>query len=235
MRDTEREAEGKAGSTQGAWRGTWSQDSRIMTRRKAGSKKAGAKPLSHPGIPSCKGFVTRTRLSCLRCLRGHKEVWLKHKEKAGELLVFSLRSFLEKLQRHGWYGLILLPWDITAIPLHQQKQQQLTRAQVLAGRWQARSKASCEVMTTGVGIYYSTSSSLYTPRLVGHKLQKTPLLNASSFWELTAGFPTWWSGNELEAQHWLQFWSRLYPFSCPYTNQERQSLKYHLTHCSRKK
>ena len=47
MRHTEREAEAQpereAGSMQGARRGAQSQDLRIM--------KAGAKPLSHPGIP----------------------------------------------------------------------------------------------------------------------------------------------------------------------------------------
>ena len=50
MRDTEREAEtpaeGEAGSMQGAQCGTRSQDLGSRPER-----KAGAKPLSHPGIP----------------------------------------------------------------------------------------------------------------------------------------------------------------------------------------
>ena len=51
MRDTEKEAEtqaeGEAGSMQGAQRGTRSQVSTIMPWA-----KGGAKPLSHPGCPS---------------------------------------------------------------------------------------------------------------------------------------------------------------------------------------
>ena len=54
MRDREREreaetqAEGEAGSMQGARCGTRSQDSRITPHPRP---KAGAKPLSNPGIP----------------------------------------------------------------------------------------------------------------------------------------------------------------------------------------
>ena len=51
MRDTHREAEtqaeGEAGSMQGAQRGTWSRVSRIRPWA-----EGGAKPLSHPGCPS---------------------------------------------------------------------------------------------------------------------------------------------------------------------------------------
>ena len=44
-REAETQEEGEAGSMQGARCGTQSQDSRIML-------KVGAKPLSHPGIPT---------------------------------------------------------------------------------------------------------------------------------------------------------------------------------------
>ena len=50
MRDRDREAEtqadGEAGSMQGAWCGTWSRVSRIMSWA-----EGGAKPPSHPGVP----------------------------------------------------------------------------------------------------------------------------------------------------------------------------------------
>ena len=46
MRDTETEAEGEAGSMQGARHGTRSQVSRITPQA-----KGGAKPLRHPGCP----------------------------------------------------------------------------------------------------------------------------------------------------------------------------------------
>ena len=46
-REAETQAEGEAGSMQGARRGTRSRVSRIMP-----GPKAGAKPLSHPGIPA---------------------------------------------------------------------------------------------------------------------------------------------------------------------------------------
>ena len=58
MRDTEREAEtqaeGEAGSVQGARRGAQSRVSRI-------TPWAGAKPLSHPGIPT--NLIFKVRLS----------------------------------------------------------------------------------------------------------------------------------------------------------------------------
>ena len=53
MKDTQREieaetqAEGEAGSMQGAQRGTRSRDPRIMPWA-----EGGVKPLSHPGIPT---------------------------------------------------------------------------------------------------------------------------------------------------------------------------------------
>ena len=50
-RDPETQAEGEAGSTQGARCGTRPWDSRITPPQAEGS----AKPLSHPGIP-CKHY-----------------------------------------------------------------------------------------------------------------------------------------------------------------------------------
>ena len=62
MRDTKREAEtqaeGEAGSMQGARHGTRSRDSRITAWA-----EGGAKPLSHPGLPG-----KDTLLSLLICI-----------------------------------------------------------------------------------------------------------------------------------------------------------------------
>ena len=51
MTDTEREAEGEAGSIGGDRRGTGSRVYRIMSR-----VEGGAKPLSHPVCPQCMVF-----------------------------------------------------------------------------------------------------------------------------------------------------------------------------------
>ena len=47
-REAETQAEGEAGSLQGARRGTGSRDTRIRPWA-----EVGAKPLSHPGCPGC--------------------------------------------------------------------------------------------------------------------------------------------------------------------------------------
>ena len=58
MRDREREgreqAEGEAGSMQGAWRGTWFRVSRIRPWA-----DGDAKLLSHPGIPILKYLMDK--------------------------------------------------------------------------------------------------------------------------------------------------------------------------------
>ena len=63
MRDTEKEAEtqaeGEAGSMLGARCGTRSQDSRISP-----GPKAGAKPLSHPGIPKTHYLDAFNKTTC---------------------------------------------------------------------------------------------------------------------------------------------------------------------------
>ena len=70
MRDREREAEtqaeGEAGSMQGARWGTRSQDPRITTWA-----EGGAKPLSHPGIPYGLSFP-----KCKKRNRGHRRSFL---------------------------------------------------------------------------------------------------------------------------------------------------------------
>lgn len=75
--------------------------------------------------------------------------------------------------------------------------------------WQGDDRAdqepSCEVMRTGAGSYYSTSSSPSKLQgLVDHNLQRTPLPIANRFWERTDGFLTCGVGNKLEEQHWFQ-------------------------------
>ena len=50
-REVETQAEGEAGSMQGARRGTRSRDSRIMPWAESGNE-----PLSHPGCPLCQLF-----------------------------------------------------------------------------------------------------------------------------------------------------------------------------------